>query len=176
MSNFAAWWTFCMNPNRDGQANDGTTDGAGVTRWGWTYPTWCDAMRYVGQGDKANLTTFTAMTKEGAGTLAQAFIWDKNGGRQLAAGPDVCFIDWLWNSGRGGVEEIQQRLGFTGSDIDGVVGPMTLGRIAAMGPAAFVENCYMWRVSFLNDLGYQHRFPGLYTRTADCRALARTLL
>lgn len=176
MSNFPAWWTFCMSPNRDGQANDGTTDGAGVTRWGWTYPTWHEAMTYIGMGSQANLPAFTAMTKEQAGTLAQAFFWDRNGGRQLPDGPDVCLMDWLWNSGREAVEEIQRHLGFTGADVDGIIGPMTLAHIATMGPATFVENCYEWRVSFLNDLGYQHRFPGLYLRTADCRALARTLL
>lgn len=162
-----------MAPNRDGHANDGTTDGAGVTRWGWTYPTWCDAMNYAGQGHRATVTYFAQMSEAQAGTLAESYFWDRGGGNKLPGGPDVMVIDWFWNSGAGGVMEIQAHLNLP---TDGIVGPATIAAIEKMGAGLFIDACRAWRIAYLDSIGFRKRFPGLYTRTDDCRTLAASLL
>jgi lysozyme family protein len=176
MANFSKWWAFCMNPNRDGLANDGTTDGAGMTRWGWTFPTWEAAMDFTGQSSRATTTNFATMTKGQAGNLAEAYFWVRCCGPLMPSGSDVMVIDWHWNSGEAGVMEIQSGLGFTHGNVDGIIGPATVRAITAMGQTTFIDNCHKWRVNFLNAHGYQKRFPGLYTRSADCRTLAISLI
>lgn len=168
MSNFAAWWALCQQPNNDGRADDAADDGAGPTRWGWTYPTWGDARRYAGLPYPT--LAFDSMTQAQAGTLALVYFWNRLGGRRLNSGSDVSLIDWAWTSG-GAVEEIQHHLGI---DNDGIVGPQTIVTVNSAGPE-FVARCREWRVSYYNMLGFQTEFPGLYRRAADVLALARKL-
>lgn len=169
MSNFPAWWSFCQLPSNDGHADDGTTDGAGITRWGWTYPTWADARRYGGFTD-VSVTTFDALTQAEAGQLALVYHWNRLGGRQIAGGSDVCVIDWAWTSG-GAVAEIQSMLDVTP---DGIVGPETISAIKwAKG---FVAECTDWRIAYYTSLGLVSKFPGLLTRANACQALALTLV
>lgn len=168
MSNFAAWWALCQQPNNDGTANDSTTDGAGATRWGWTYPTWSDARRYAGL--PASISLFMSMTQSQAGTLAQVYIWNRLGGRRINSGSDVSLIDWAWTSG-GAVEEVQHYLGI---DNDGIVGPQTIVTINSAG-SAFITSCCTWRQAYYDMLGFKTEYPGLYRRATDVLALARKL-
>ena len=165
-----------MSPNRDGRADDTADDGAGTTRWGWTYPTWVLALNHIGQGHKATPTNFSHMDQDCAGKLAKSYFWDRCGGNELPAGCDIMVIDWVWNSGNAAVKVIQHSLGFAEDDIDGVVGPQTIGAVKSTDPARFIDNCYWWRANFLDQLGYQHKFPGLYIRNTACQALALTLI
>lgn len=169
MSNFPAWWQFVMAPNRDGRADDTADDGAGLTRWGWTYPTWIEARSYI--GGNLNTALFKAMTHEQAGALALIYFWDRLGGTRLAGGPDVSLVDWAWTSG-GAVAEIQEQLHIAE---DRIVGPQTRAAIKAYGAAAFVDACALWRVAYYDALGFRERFPGLYRRTEDCRVMAHQL-
>src|SRR5271156_5430686 len=99
MSNFPAWWAFCQAPNRDGLADDtDPSDGAGVTRWGWTYDTWMSARAYAGQTD-LSVQTFMTLSQAQAGTLAQAYFWNRLGGQRIPGGSDVSWIDFCWTSG-----------------------------------------------------------------------------
>lgn len=168
MSNFAAWWALCQQPNNDGRADDTANDGAGTTRWGWTYPTWSDARHYAGL--PSALTIFDTMTQPQAGTLAQVYIWNRLGGRRLNAGSDVSLIDWAWTSG-GAVEEVQFHLGITN---DGIVGPETIAHINGVGPA-FAAQCSAWRQSYYDMLGFRAEYPGLYRRAKDVLTLASKL-
>ena len=40
----------------------------------------------------------------------------------------------------------------------------------------FAENVVLDVANFLDQLGYQHKFPGLYIRNTACQALALTLI
>lgn len=182
-ASFEAWWDFCQLPDHDGHANDtprGSLDPP--TRWGFTYPTWVGARRYVGTRD-ASLATFMRQTQNDMRELAQAYFWDRQRADDLGAGNDVSVIDWSWTSG-GAVREIQRELGFHGYDVDGVIGPRTLAAIESyIGPCfpgadvreTFLQAVRTWRCAYYDDLGLWHRYPGLYKRADRCAALAMRL-
>jgi lysozyme family protein len=174
MNNFSTWWAFCQAPNRDGLANDtDPLDGAGVTRWGFTYPTWCAAMRYAhGSNVSTSVATFMTMTQAGAGNLAQSYFWHRLGGGVIPTGSDVSFIDFCWTSG-GAVRTTQAGIGITA---DGIFGPETLGAIVGADPATFVQNCHDWRIAYYDSIGLHSSAPGDYTRTDDILAVAQSLL
>lgn len=168
MSNFKAWWTFCQSPDRDGSADDSADDGAGLTRWGWTYPTWTEARVYIGGAH--TLALFKAMDGDQAGALAQVYFWNRHGGRELKAGLDVAMVDFSWTSG-GAVRAVQAMLGV---DDDGLWGPITAAAANAQG-AAFIDNLSKVRSGYYTGLGFRSRFPGLFTRTNECQKLAHAL-
>lgn len=171
--NFNVWWSFCMAPNRDGNADDTSPgDGAGPTRWGWTYPTWVEASRWVGAVN-VSTDTFMMMDRAQAGALAQHYFWNRLI-LPLPNGSDVSVMDWLWNSGRVAVMEIQRQLG--GLTADGIIGPHTIASVQKMGEESFISSCYSWRIAFLNNCGFQDRYPGLYTRADDCRVASLGLI
>lgn len=171
-ANFAPWWSLCQEPQNDGSANDSSPGEPFITRWGWTSPTWQIARRWCGETD-LTLATFNAMTQAGAGVLADAFYWERQLADQMPPGTDISVIDFSWTSG-GGVMEIQRQLGFTGSDVDGIIGPLTLARINARG-SAFIGECFAWRNAYYDALGFRHEYPGLYRRAQQCFYLATKL-
>ena len=82
VSNFDRWWDFCQDPSRDGHANDGADDGAGITRWGWTWPGYVDARHYMGKPpDRAS---FLTLSQDEAKSLARVAHWARKGGNLLA--------------------------------------------------------------------------------------------
>jgi lysozyme family protein len=173
MSNFTVWWPFCQQPNHDGHANDATADGAGVTRWGWTYPTYMDARHYMGATPVYE--EFVALTQPQAEALARVYIWPVKGGLLLNGGPDVVVVDWEWTSG-GAAREIQFRLGFVESDVTGRMDAHTAHAINLLDRATFINNCTAWRKAYYTQLGYKKRYPGLYTRADGARLLGFSLL
>ena len=94
------------------------------------------------------------MTQAGAGVLADAFYWERQNGDGMAPGSDISVIDWSWTSG-GGIMEIQRRLGFTGNDVDGIIGPLTLARINARARRSSVSATR--GVRLLHALWISHR-------------------
>lgn len=163
MSNFGAWWGLCQLPQFDGTFNDG----AG-THWGVTFPWFQSAQAWIGNSDQS-AAAFAKLTQAQAATLAQAYAWNRVGGRLLASGNDVSLVDWAWTSG-GAVPEIQEQLGVTP---DGIVGPETLRAIA--GRPTFIADCHAWRVAYYNMLGFQTSEPGLYGRATATMILAERL-
>ena len=158
--NFPTWWAFCQAADRDGHANDtDPTDGAGVTRWGFTFATWCQARRYAGYSD-ISLATFMKMTQPEAEFLALDYFWDRLGADAMPAGSDISVIDWCWTSG-GAVMEMQTHLGV---QVDGIIGMMTIGAINKMPPREFIEKCHEWRIAYYDALGLQTKYPGDYNR------------
>lgn len=160
-----------MLPQNDGHADDtDPTDGAGPTRWGFTYGTWTDAMRYSG-GSPITMANFMMMTEDGAGTLAESYFWNRLGGKIMPSGTDVSVIDWCFNSGvSGALLEIQAKLKVK---VDGIWGPQTLAAINTEAPDVFVQNCYEWRVAYFHLISAQ---PGDFTRAAGVLSLATSLL
>lgn len=169
MNNFKAWWAFCQAPNRDGHANDEADDGAGPTRWGFTYPTYVEAVTHI--GGTPSMTDFMTLEQDKAGALAKVYFWDRSGGGILPAGSDVSVVDWSWTSG-GAVRDIQTKLGVV---VDGIVGPVTVGAVTMLATGYFSAACCEWRRDYYDKLGFRERFPGLYDRADDCLALAMKL-
>ncbi len=167
---FAAWWEFCQSPDRDGHANDSADDGAGLTRWGWTLPTWLQAWRATG-GAGSPQDSFSALTQAEARAMAQTWFWGRLRAPRMAAGVDVSVIDWAWTSGYA-ITEIQSGLGVRA---DGIIGPVTLGAMKAQHPVTLVQSIYQWRSDYYQILGFKQKFPGLFARAAACRDLALRL-
>lgn len=153
-----------MLPQFDGTAADGPT-----TRWGWTFPTWCDAM---GEPQSAAaLLGFNAITEAQAGTLAQTYFWNRFGGAYLNSGVDVSFIDWRWTSG-GATAYVQRALNCYP---DGIVGPKTIAAMNAIPPMTIAQDIYDWRCAYYDSLGFRNRYPGLFTRAHSVLTLALSL-
>lgn len=182
-ASFEAWWDFCQLPEHDGHANDtppGSSDPP--TRWGFTYPTWVRARRYIGTRD-GSMATFLKQTQNDMRELAQCYFWDRRRADDMSAGNDISVIDWSWTSG-GAIDEIQRELGFSGYDVDGAIGPKTLEAIESfVGPCfpgsdereTFPAAVHRWRYAYYDDLGLRHRYPGLYKRSERCFDLALRL-
>ena len=164
---FPAWWALCQQPDNDGSAND--SDGTYATRWGFIYSTWREARRYMGEHD-ITAAAFLAMTQADSQALALSYFWERLRMDSLPPGIDVCVMDWMWTSG-GAVLDMQQNLGAV--DTDGLWGPETRGALATEATPA--EIC-RWRANYYDACGFRQEYPGLYRRTADCLALAMTLI
>jgi lysozyme family protein len=171
--NFPVWWSFCQRPENDGHASD-AAPGDPPTRWGFTYPTWCLAWRWVNAPNRADLsvTQFQSMTQDDMGGLARAYFWDRMHMPAMNKGADVSMMDFAWVSG-GGIMEVQVLEGFTGADVDGVIGPKTLAAIN--GDPDFIDRCASARTAYYDAHGFQNEYPGLYRRTMQCRELALSL-
>jgi lysozyme family protein len=165
MSNFPTWWSFCMLPSNDGVAADGP-----MTRWGWTYQTWCAS---EGTAESASaLALFNTLTEAQAGSLAQTHFWNRLGGTYLNSGPDVSFIDWCWTSG-GATRYVQ---GALSCYPDGIVGPRTIAAMNAVSPGELVQNIHDWRCAYYDSLGFRSQYPGLYTRADTALTLSLGLV
>lgn len=171
MSNFPIWWNqICQLPQ-----NDGNPPG-----YGWTYPTWVDARRFAGYQDVSQ-ATYANMTQADAGSLAEVFFWDRLGGLWLASGPDVCVVDWMWNSGYAAGFDIQQKLLLAKNpalDVDGIIGPTSSHALNAVGtPLAVAQQVCALRTQFLLDCGFTEQSErGLFTRTMLCLTVAEQLI
>lgn len=167
MNFFPIWWAFVQLPNNDGSSNDSTTDGAGATHWGWTYPTWRAAQLYAGNV-ATDITTFSALTQDQAGVLAEGWFWNRQFAPSVSPGIAISIIDWTWTSG-GAVSEIQAGIG---ASVSGMMDQPTVAAINAMKTATLIASIYQWRVAYYNALGYQAKYPGLYRRALDCQSLS----
>lgn len=166
MSHCLVWWEFCQAPDRDGHAEDGPG-----TRWGWTFPTWTDAIIY-GHGSDVSGAAFQAMTQAQAGALAASYFWERLGGDKLNDGANISYIDWRWTSG-GATLQVQKHLGI---HADGVFGPQTLAAINAVEPLLFCQSCRDWRVAYYDSIGLRQSDPGLYIRADQTLLIARDLI
>ena len=162
-ANFDVWWQFCQRPENDGREDDtppGSSDPP--TRWGFTYPTWSMARRYCGYR-LVTMTQFVRQTRDDMRALARMFFWDRQFANDMSAGNDISVIDWTWTSG-GAVYDIQEHLGLRDSrSCDGLIGPVTLGRIESFGPELPNDLC-AWRKAYYDDHGFRQKYPGLYRR------------
>jgi lysozyme family protein len=165
---FPVWWDFCQAPERDGHADDTTTDGAGATRWGWTYPSWRAANRYVGSL-RSDLGTFLGLDQTTARKLASAYYWRRMEAPAMPAGVDISIIDWVWTSG-GAVADIQA---WIGAPADGVIGPVTLSMLREYRSQLLITNLSKLRIAYYDELGLLSRFPGLLARAVVCCKLSQ---
>lgn len=154
-----------MQPSNDGHAEDGP-----MTRWGFLYSTYCDAMGIVESPTAWH--AFNAFTEPQAEELARTYFWARQGGTHLNTGVDISFIDWRWTSG-GATAVIQRALG---CHPDGIVGPHTIAAMNAVSRWNLAKEIHDWRCVYYDSLGFRAKYPGLYTRADQVLAIAQTLI
>lgn len=122
---------FTLLPQDDGQPFHVTSgDRGGATAWGITRAT---LSRWL--GCPASMDDVKALTREEAQNIYRRWYWDTIGGDLLPAGIDLMVFDHGVVAGEAqSVMELQQVLHMTGDQIDGHVGPITLGLIAENKP------------------------------------------
>ena len=116
---------FTMLPDNDGQPYH--VDSGGPTSWGVTRANWA---RWTGQ--PISVDSMRALTKEMVVPIYQAWWWHPISGDSLPAGVDLMVFDAGVNTGiHAAAVQLQQVLGFSGTDVDGDIGPETLGHANA---------------------------------------------
>jgi lysozyme family protein len=123
LTNYAACLAFVLDPNQDGQPAHLTPgDRGGWTALGVTHITLSAWL-----GRMATIEDLKALTKDEAGAIYEANYWHPINGDHLPPGVDLMAFDLGVTSGpHNAVTQLQQVLGFTGVDVDGVTGPRTL--------------------------------------------------
>lgn len=153
LANFSSCLAFTLAPENDGQPLHVTPqDPGGATALGITHTTLS-----VWLGRVATVEDLKALTREEAGFIYEANYWHPINGDDLPPGVDLMVFDHGVTSGpHAAVTQLQQVLGFTGIDVDGIVGPLTLaaarggdlytlvGRIAAR-QEQFYKSCADFR-------------------------------
>jgi lysozyme family protein len=123
LANFAASVSFVLDPAQDGQPAHLTPgDSGGWTAYGVTHTTLSTWL-----GRVATVADMKALTAEEAASIYEANYWHPINGDHLPPGVDIMVFDMGVTSGpHAAVCQLQQVLGFTGIDVDGIVGPLTL--------------------------------------------------
>lgn len=103
-------------------------------------------------------------------TIYKRNYWDKMKCDQLPAGLDQPVFDYAVNSGcRQAGKDLQRELGFDDEDVDGVVGPKTLGAVGRITAfPAFISSYIERRRDFLRSLStFPHFGHGWISRTNE---------
>jgi lysozyme family protein len=109
--------------DREGGFVNDSRDPGGATNLGITRQT---LSRWLQRS--ASVAEVQALTMNVASAIYQAWYWKPITGDALPAGVDLMVFDMGVNSGvHESAVELQQVLGFQGDDVDGDIGPMTLG-------------------------------------------------
>lgn len=81
-----------------------------------------------------------ALTVAEADDIADDFFWKPAAGDFLLSGVNVMTVDFGWNTGvLTATRMVQQAVGFTGRDVDGIIGPKTLLAVRGMGAIALIN-------------------------------------
>jgi len=124
--NFYPCLDFSLLPDNDGQAaHCSPGDNGSWTSWGVTRANWS---RWIGRS--ASITDMQAITSTDVTPLYRLWFWSTISGDDLPVGIDLCTFDMGVLAGEhAAATQLQQVLGFTGADVDGDIGPVTLARL-----------------------------------------------
>lgn len=132
-SGFETCLNFTLSPANDGQPFH--VDTGGATSWGVTRAVWS---RWIGR--PASVDDMKAVTRSSVSGLYRAWYWNTIAGDKLPAGLDLMTFDMGVTAGEhSAAVQLQQVLGFTGDDVDGHIGPITLSRAASEVTADVIE-------------------------------------
>lgn len=82
------------------------------------------------RGRKVSKKEVKSLTREEALEIYKACYWDAVRGDDLPLGLDYAVFDYGVNSGPAkAVKDLQRELGFTGKNVDGIMGPVTLAAV-----------------------------------------------
>lgn len=120
-------------------------DPGGMTNLGVTKAVWEEWV-----GHPVSQKIMENLTPADVSTMYRRKYWDKVQGNDLPNGVDYCVFDAAVNSGPG--RAIKWLQGCVGVDMDGALGPKTLGAVKAADPKSLVSDYSKRRLSFLQDL------------------------
>src|SRR5487761_2006017 len=122
-SNYTACAAFTLDPAQDGQPCHVTPgDRGGATAYGITQATYS---RWIGR--PALVADMTAI----AGDVYRRWYWKPIAGDSLPIGVDLMVFDHGVVDGENeSARLLQQAIGLSGSDVDGIIGPYTLGAVS----------------------------------------------
>ena len=126
-------------------------DPGGMTNLGVTKRVWEEWV-----GHEVDEKTMRALTPEVVGPMYKAKYWDKIKGDDLPTGVDYIVFDAAINSGPGRAAKWLQQT--VGAIPDGMIGPGTLGKVAAMPAEDIVEKYQQTRLEFLRSLSTWNTF------------------
>ena len=131
----------------EGGWSDNPVDKGGPTNLGVTLETW---RIWIGVNKVVTAADIKALTETDVAPLYQTVFWKGCAGDYLPKGADLATFDWCVNSGvRRGNVGLQEALGV---GQDGLVGPVTLQKAAAMDPKALVNSICDKRAEFYKSL------------------------
>ena len=141
-------------------------DPGGMTNLGVTKRVWEEWV-----GHEVDEKAMRALTPETVGPMYKAKYWDKIKGDDLPTGVDYAVFDAAINSGPGRAAKWLQSV--VGAVPDGAIGAGTLGKVAAMEPAAIIEKYQETRLAFMQSLPTWDTFgKGWGRRVAEVRDAA----
>ena len=157
-SNFAR--AFALTLRHEGGYVDHPADPGGATNLGVTIGTLSDWL-----DRKASKAEVRALTKDSVKPIYKRNYWDKMRGDELPMGVDYAVYDFGVNSSpRRGVMALQRAIGVAD---DGVIGPVTLGRLAEKKPEDVIRKICADRMSFLRKIKTWRTFGKGWTRRVD---------
>lgn len=149
---------------------DHPADPGGRTNLGCTQKVWEEWV-----GHPVDEKTMRGLTPEIVAPMYKRKYWDKIHGDDLPDGIDYCVFDAAVNSGPG--RAVKWLQGCVGTDMDGSLGPKTLGAVKAANPESLVSDYSKRRLSFLTDLPTWQSFgKGWARRVAEVEATALACL
>lgn len=153
---------------------DDPADPGGATNMGITLATYRD------WSDDPDLGSVQVqdMTERTAKAIYRSLYWNPLRADALPAGVDLSVFDMGVNAGNWRSARLLQRaLGFTGDEVDGCIGPETLGAAAKFDPRALVNDLTERQAQFYRSLNDFDTFgAGWLNRTRARQRAALTMI
>jgi len=128
---------------------DNPADPGGATNMGITLAT----LRQYTDDSQLGATQVRDMPVRTARAIYQALYWNPVRADALPRGVDLSVFDMGVNAGTWrSARLLQHALGFTGDEVDGCIGPETLGAAAKSDPRALVDNLADRQAAFYRSL------------------------
>ena len=148
---------------------DDPADPGGATNMGITLATfrqWSDDAE-LGPAQVQDMTERTARA------IYRSLYWNPLRADALPAGVDLSVFDMGVNAGIWGSARLLQRaIGFTGDEVDGCIGPETLGTAATCDPRALVNDLADRQAAYYRSLAEFPTFGAGWLNRADARRRA----
>jgi lysozyme family protein len=144
----------------EGGFSNNKDDPGGMTNLGCTKAVWEEFC-----GHPVTEKTMRALSPADVAPLYKRKYWDKVKADELPSGIDYCVFDTAINSGAGRAIKLLQ--GVVGTDMDGDLGPKTLGAIKAFDPKDLIEDYSKRRLSFMMDLPTWKTFGNGWTNRVN---------
>src|SRR5436190_14767157 len=153
---------------------DDPADPGGATNMGITLATY----RQWSGDPGAGAAQVADLTERAARAIYHSLYWNPLRADALPAGVDLSVFDMGVNAGIWGSARLLQRaLGFTGEEVDGCVGPETLGAAAKSDPRTLVNDLAERQAAYYRSLSDFPTFgTGWLNRTAARRSAALAMI
>jgi len=148
---------------------DDPADPGGATNMGITLATY----RQWSDNPALGPAQVQAMTERTATAIYRSLYWNPLRADALPAGVDLSVFDMGVNAGIWGSARLLQRaLGFTGDQVDGCIGPETLGAAAKADPWTLVDDLADRQAAYYRSLSDFPTFGGGWLNRTDARRRA----